>query len=422
MQRRLLVVLLVLVSSQFVVAQNPTLDRLVDHFVLDNVSSSAADLSPDGKWLVVTTASLRDRIGINNYRFGDPTYTAPSVTDVSIIDTATGKSQRLLPAKQQVRGFKWSPDSSRLAFFRLKGETFEPVLWERATSKLDVLALPPEKESAENAEIEWSANGNEILFAVRTKTWREDARKRFEHETKATVVVHSSTEPFLTWEDVRRMGAVRSVVGYNIRTAAWRDVITEKRISSYSLLEDGSTVTYAEDITKKTDYDTIMGVENQILAMPAEGGTTRTLIKSSKGLSIIWSRDEQRYAYSKDGKVWIGSIDGSEPRQIAGKVDDAKDAKKETDPKDNKDDEKFTAVRLSVHGDRLVASDKKGLWLIDTATGTKDLVIPMAEEDKEAPRYQVVDFSPDGGRLYVSYGSRKIWERGIERYEVATKA
>src|SRR6185503_11562877 len=109
MQRRLLVILLVLVSTPFVVAQNQNLDRIVDHFVLDNVSVTASDLSPDGKWLVVTTASLRDRIGINNYRFGDPTYIAPSLTEVSIVDAVSGKSQSVFPTKQQLRGFKWSP-------------------------------------------------------------------------------------------------------------------------------------------------------------------------------------------------------------------------------------------------------------------------------------------------------------------------
>ncbi len=36
--------------------------------------------------------------------------------------------------------------------------------------------------------------------------------------------------------------------------------------------EDGSFITYSEDITKKTDYDVIGGTENQIHLMPATGG------------------------------------------------------------------------------------------------------------------------------------------------------
>src|SRR5439155_7140204 len=86
-----------------------------------------------------------------------------------------------------------------------------------------------------------------------------------------------------------------------------------------------------------------------------------------------------------------------------------------------KDVEKFTAVRLSAHGERLVASDKKGLWLIDTASGSKELFVPMAEEDKEAPQYQVIDFSPDAASVYLTYASRKAWERGIVRYDAQSK-
>src|SRR4029077_4191657 len=61
------------------------------------------------------------------------------------------------------------------------------------------------------------------------------------------------------------------------------------------------------------------------------------------------------------------------------------------------------------------------LWLIDTASGARDLFLPMPEDDKESPRYQVIDWSPDGGALYLTYSSRKAWERGIVRYDVQAK-
>ena len=126
------------------------------------------------------------------------------------------------------------------------------------------------------------------------------------------------------------------------------------------------------------------------------------MLKSTKGLTLIWSRDGKRYAYSKDGRIYTGTIDGGEPRQIAGAAADAK--KEDADAKDGekKDEEKFTAVRLSARGERLVASDKKGLWIVDTASGEKQLFLMMPEDDKESPRYQVVDWSPDGGRIYFA--------------------
>ncbi len=421
-RRELSAVLCVLLWASIAGAQTASLDRLVDRFVLDTVSATVGDVSRDGKWLAATTGSLRGRIGIDNTRFQDPTYTPPSVVDVWVIETATGKSQHVFPDKRQVRGFKWSPDSSRLAFFALKDGVFEPMLWERTTATLRPIPSPPGKGAAENAELEWSRDGSEVLFAVRSGDWRLEAKKRFEYETAATVVVHSSKEPFLAWDDVRRMASQRGIVAHDVRLGRNRDVLPDSRVSSYSLLEDGSALTFSEDVTKKTDYEVIFGVDNEVRTMPAQGGAARTVLKSTKGITLVWSRDGRTYAYSKDGKVLTGSIDGGEPRQIAGPVaDEAKKPDAADKDSDKKDVEKFSAVRLSIRGDRLVASDKKGLWLIDTASGAKELFLPMPEEDKEAPRYQVIDWSPDGVSVYLTYASRKAWERGVVRYDVQAK-
>ena len=50
--------------------------------LLDVTNVNIADLSTDGRWLAATSGSLRDRIGIDNHRFGDPTYIAPSLVDI----------------------------------------------------------------------------------------------------------------------------------------------------------------------------------------------------------------------------------------------------------------------------------------------------------------------------------------------------
>src|SRR5262245_63178439 len=106
------------------------LDRLVDRFVLDAATVTLGDVSADGRWIVATTGSLRGRIGIDNSRFGDPTYTAPSLVDVSVIDATTGAAQKIFADRRQVRGFRWSPDGSRLAFLLLDKGAFVPMLWE----------------------------------------------------------------------------------------------------------------------------------------------------------------------------------------------------------------------------------------------------------------------------------------------------
>ena len=306
--------------------------------MLDVVSLNTADLSDDGRWLAATSGSLRDRIGIDNHRFGDPTYIAPFLVDVWVIDTQTAKAQRLFQGKRQVRSLKWSPDATRLALFILKGDSFEPVIWERATGKLVDVNLPAGKQAADNAEFEWSADGAQLLLALRADAWRKKAAERFAYETAGPVVVHSSKEPFLAWDDLRRMAGLRSLASYDVNSGQTRELLPEIRLSSYDLAEDGSFLAYQEDITKKTDYDVIFGTENQVQILPTAGGPAHTVIKSTKGLTITWSKDGRRYAYSKDGNIFAGSIDDKEPRQIAGKKPEAEKDKAEASSDKAKED------------------------------------------------------------------------------------
>ncbi len=298
------------------------LNPLVDRFVLDAAVVTAGDLSADGRWLAGTTSSTRQRIGVDNTRFQDPTYIAPQTADVWVIDTATAAARTIFPDKRQVRAPKWSPDGSQLALFVLRGAVFQPMVWDRASGSTREVAVPGGKETADNAEFEWSSDGSELFFAARSSAWRNEMRKRFDEETGArNVVVHASTEPFLAWDDLRRTESIRSIVGYHVASGRSREVVPEARLSNYRLLEDGTAFTYAEDVTKKTDYDTIFGVDNQIQFVPAQGGAAKTVLKSTAGLTLQWSRDGKTFAYSKDGKVFVGSIAGGEPKQIAGPID-----------------------------------------------------------------------------------------------------
>ncbi len=402
-------------------AQQPAENAFTVDDALDVANLNITDLSDDGRWLAATSSTLRDRIGIDNSRFGDPTYVAPAVSEVWVIDTQTAKTQKLFPDKRQVRGLRWSPDAARLALLALRDGKFTPQIWERATNKWQDVALPPGKAIAENTELIWSGDGAELLLAVRPVEWQPQARAKFDAETKASVVVHSSKEPFLAWEELRRMPNLRALVAYNLKSGQTREVIAHTKLNSYDLAEDGSFLTYQEDITKKTDYDVIFGSENQVLLKPANGGEARTLLKSTKGISLIWSRAGRHYAYAKDGNLFVASVDDKEPRQLTGKKDEKAEADKakEREGEKEKAKERYSAVRLSVKGDWLIASNKEGLWLVDTTSGAKEQFLKMNEEDKEAPRYQVVEWNGDD--IYLSYAARTKWERGLVRYNRSTK-
>ncbi|MBK8314316.1 MAG: hypothetical protein IPL01_09960 [Acidobacteria bacterium] len=155
-----LVASLALIVSYVSTAQNQAGFTVDD--MLDVVNYGAADVSDDGRWVAATGATLRDRIGIDNTRFGDPSYIAPSNAEVLVIDTQTGRTRKLFSDKRQVRQLKWSADGSRLAMLVLKGEVFEPVIWERSSGNLQTIKLPQSKSAAENSDLMWTPSGDKL--------------------------------------------------------------------------------------------------------------------------------------------------------------------------------------------------------------------------------------------------------------------
>ena len=393
---------------------------------LDLVTYSVGDLSEDGRWLAVTSSTRRAGLGVDFHRDGDPTYIRPSRSRVWVIDTRSGNARALFPDMRTVRSLAWAPAGDRLAMLVLSpGGVFEPVVWERATGKLHRVSTPPGKYVAENSEIRWTRDGTRIVFALRTEEWKKSARERFARLTAGPVVVQSSKEPFLAWEELRRLSSVRSLVAYDVAARRLRELLAERRISSYDLTDDDSLITYSEDITKKTDYDVIFGTENRLMAAQLSGGEPRVIMPTLKGTTLIWARDGRRYAFAKDGKLFVASVDDTTRRQVAGLADSAgrggaaSDTSKEA--RERRERERFTPVRFSPAADAMVVSNREGLWLLDLASGQRELIIATSDSLAQTPRASAIGWSENGRTIYLSYASRAKWERGIVRYDRNTR-
>ncbi|MDQ6926314.1 MAG: prolyl oligopeptidase family serine peptidase, partial [Candidatus Eremiobacteraeota bacterium] len=132
------------------------------------------------------------------------------------------------------------------------------------------------------------------------------------------------------------------------------------------------------------------------------------------------------YAYGKDGRVFVASADDTTSRLVAGP---AKDAKAKTDSaadttkaaRDARDRERFTAVSFSPKGDALLATNKDGFWIVDVASGAKEMFLATPDSATHPPARAVIAWAPDGRSLYLSHASRTEWKRGILRYDRDTK-
>jgi dipeptidyl aminopeptidase/acylaminoacyl peptidase len=400
-------------------------------FTVDDVLTvhgvTLADLSADGRWAVVTSSQLRDRLGTDQGRFGDPTYLAPSVAEIAVIDTRTGERRALFSEKRQARGFAWSPDGARLAFQLREGDLLRLVVWEQDRARLRTVTLPQGRILADNGSLQWSADGSLLLLSLRPAEWQREARERFLREVEGPIVVQSSEDPFLSWEEIRRRASRAIPAVYRTDTGRIEELLPENALGTVALTADGTVLRYEEDITGKTDYDLIFGREYKLLARPVGGGEPKTLVASTKGMTVRWAGDGRSYVYAKDGKTYVGSVDGGEPRKLTGEDapkpgEEPADSAARSAARERRERERFSPVRLDHAGQWLIATNKDGFWLIPTGEGERRLILPAPQNDSDRtlPRYAVEAWSKDGERIYFSYASRTRWERGVVRYDRST--
>jgi dipeptidyl aminopeptidase/acylaminoacyl peptidase len=83
--------------------------------------------------------------------------------------------------------------------------------------------------------------------------------------------------------------------------------------------------------------------------------------------------------------------------------------------------ERFTASRFSPRGDALLISNGEGQWVLDLGTIAKEMIIATNDSNPATPRVTFAAWTDDGSKIYFNTASRTKWERGIVRYDRATK-
>jgi dipeptidyl aminopeptidase/acylaminoacyl peptidase len=79
-------------------------------------------------------------------------------------------------------------------------------------------------------------------------------------------------------------------------------------------------------------------------------------------------------------------------------------------------------VAFSRDGSKLLITSRKGWYVATVASATKELIVPMDEDEEKNPRLSLIDWAPDGSALYATWAARSEWQRGIVRIDVASKA
>lgn len=401
-------------------------------------SASVLDLTDDGTRVAVAVRRLQDNAVTDHRRYGDPTYVAPAMVDVVLFDTRTGAADRPFKQLMNVRQASWSRDGSRLAFLTIaEGSDRLPVTtaWVWDAERRTIAEVPRKSGDiaiAANSELEWLPDGTRLLLAVRNVAADRAAQTAFKKLVDGPVIVHTSGDNFLDWDALRRADRLRSLVELDPSTGDVRTVLPDTKLSDYQLARDGSFITFREDVTEKTDYDVISGTHNHLRLAPREGAV-KTLVdaKSLKTTNVRWSDDGRLFAWAEKGEVFVQAVDDETARSLTPKPD----GKRGTDPPspsgtpsnasdsaEKKDAESFSAGAFSRDNTKIVLTSKKGWYVADVATGTRDKMLTLDDKNESMnPRVSVLGWTPAGEALLVQYGEPDRWDRGVMRLDLKTK-
>jgi dipeptidyl aminopeptidase/acylaminoacyl peptidase len=441
-------VLLAPVAPAHAQSATPT-DSLRIRDLLDIGSASIQDLTSDGRWLAVTMSTRRDALGTDYYRDNDPTYLRSPLARLVVIDTKSGAQRPVFPAKKTVRNVTWSPDGRRLAMFVVENDALQLSVWERASGKLATMKLSPAHAGhyiAENSELRWAGDGTQIVFALRSGAWKKAATARFTELTKGPIVVLNGADDFLEWDAMGRMAAQRAIASWDVAAGTVKTLVPEQRVNSWSMAKDGSVVVTNEDLQTRTNYAGSGGGgrANKVVAH-VRGVAPHTLFATTQGATLSWANDGKRYAVTRDGRVFIASVSDTTPRQILGSTAPLNQGaggrggrggaggRGGTNPAPTTPDtsaaaraaanERYAVSRWSANDQELLATNRQGIWVVNVATGAKEMLVTLPDtSNPAAPRPQVAAWSHDARYIYLTVNARTEWNRAIVRYDRQSKS
>jgi dipeptidyl aminopeptidase/acylaminoacyl peptidase len=405
--------------------------------MLNVTTASVQDVSEDGRFVAFTERRTRDNAETDNYRYGDPTYLAPSAVRLVVVETATGR--RMLPLGDRlanVRQAAFSPDGRRLAILvgaaspaATATQSMSLLTWTPGVvgaTATPVAIKSPHTISASSA-LDWLPDGAHVVVSLRSAARDREAAQRFAQLTKGPIIVHSSKDPYLEWDDLNRANRWRTVSEVDVTTGVVSERLPERKLNAYTVSRDGSFVVYQEDATEKTDYDTIGGTESKLMVLSRGETEPKTILpaRDLKGLTLRWSDDLRTFAYAKQGEVFVRGTLAADARSLTPKpkAPAAADAKPIVTPDEKKETEtpeSFSVTSFSRDGSKLLITSRKGWYVVNVADAARKQILTLDANEEKNPRISALTWSPDGASIYATWGARDKWERGLVRIDAAT--
>ena len=384
--------------------------RFSTELALDVASPQVAAVTDDGTRAVVVLRTRRGRVDVDHGRYGDPTYVAPSLAPVMVVDTRTGARSWLHEEPVQASGFTWSSDGSRLAYLLREGDAFL-LRVHTAGGRTRSLSLRTDRPIASSSELVWTPDGESLLLALRPDGWAERARAAFHALTDAPVIVQDSREDFLSWDAVRNLAEEQVTVLVDVSNGEVRDLLSDVVPRDPGFTADGARLTYGTAVRTKTSYTREDGTDYGLHVMELASGEVQDLVAPrEERIAGEWSPDRQAFAWADEGAVFVRRLGEPDPVEVSQGL--------RTLPGDTAE-VRFGVEEWSPDGTRLLVTSPKGWHVLGVDGGALQTVLTLEEDAETRPRRGVQRWAEDG-HIYFTWSARDRWERGLKRVAVAS--
>lgn len=415
-QRRFPSLVLVTAAAALLAVPGGAQQRLFTPDVALGVRSGRIeDVTSDGRWVAVNVRVRGDGLGIDHGRFGDPTYIAPSLGMLELLDATNGRTRMIFPDKVQLRDVAFSKDGSKLAFLRLEGDDWALYVHDIAGNRTRKVAVRTAKKIASASPLVWSRDGATVLLTLRPEGWAAEARQAFVDLSEGPVVVQDSENPFLAWDRVRNLGNRQIPALVSLADGSVREILPETNIQGARFSADGA-LAYATAVPQRTSYKRGKGTDYGVFRLDlSPGSTPDTLVKpTEQRLSLQWNEQATAFAYAEKGNVFVRSTSADSARNLTSAY---RTPVSETDTTKLS----FSVMGWRPDGGALLVSAKDGYHLLGVADGSMTLVYPFQGDEDARPRLSLQGWSHDGRYLFLSTSAKDHWERGMLRYDLQSR-
>ncbi len=392
---------------------------------LDVSSVSIAAVTRDGARVAATVRTRRDRTDVDHNRYGDPTYISPGSMRLMVIDTRKGTQTWVHDTPAQLRGFAWSPDGERLAYFAVGDGEYQLRIFDAAAGTGRAVAVRTERRIASSSPLVWAPEGDAVLLGLRPEGWAKEARTAFVALTEAPVIVQDSRNDFLAWDRVRNIAARQITALVSTNDGTVEEVLADATPSAPGFSADGSYITYSTATRTKTSYTRRDGTEYELFRLDLADGSEPESLRNTgeERMNVSWNDARDAFAYADDGSVLVRrldedeAIDVTERHRVRSAVSQSDSG---TDPDPDSALIRFSVGRWSPSGEHLLLTSEDAWHLLDLQSNDLRTLIELEEDDDTRPRRQLQGWSDDGRHLYFSQSARDRWQRGLKRLEVAS--